>query len=48
MFFIYINGDKSFADCLNFIDRMTIYNVEEVDSMDGLGSMRDLILDDYN
>ena len=38
---------KSFTDCLNFIDNMTLYNVEKVDSMGGLESMRDFILDDY-
>ena len=38
---------KSFTDCLNFIDNMIFYNVEKVDSMDGLESMRDFILDDY-
>ena len=38
---------KSFTDCLNFIDNMILYNVEKVDSMDGLESMRDFSLDDY-
>ena len=38
---------KSFTDCLNFIDNMILYNVEKVDSMDGLESMLDFILDDY-
>ena len=38
---------KSFNDCLNFIDYMIIYNVEKVDSMDDLESMRDFVLDDY-
>ena len=32
---------KSFTDCLNFFDIMILYNVEKVDSMDGLESMRD-------
>ena len=27
---------KSFTDCLNFIDTMISYNVENVDSMDKL------------
>ena len=35
---------KSFTDCLNFIDNMKLYNVEKVDSMDGLESNRDFIL----
>ena len=38
---------KSLADCLNFTDNMILYNLEKVDSMDGLESMRDFILDDY-
>ena len=38
---------KSFTDCLNFIDNLIIYNVEKVDSMDGLEIMRDFNLDDY-
>ena len=38
---------KSFTDCLNFIDNLILYNVEKVDSMEGLESMRDFILDDY-
>ena len=38
---------KSFTDCLNFIDNMILYNVEKVDSMDGLESMCDFNLDDY-
>ena len=38
---------KSFTDCLNFIDNMIQYNVEKVDSMDGLESLRVFILDDY-
>ena len=38
---------KSFTDCLNFIDNLIFYNVEKVDSMEGLESMRDFILDDY-
>ena len=38
---------KSFTDCLNFIDNMILYNVVKVDSMNGLESMRDFILDDY-
>ena len=38
---------KSFTDCLNFIDNMILYNVEKVDSMDGLESMLDFILDEY-
>ena len=38
---------KSFTDCLNFIDNMILYNVEKVDSMDAIESMRDFILDDY-
>ena len=38
---------KSFTDCFNFIDNMILYNVEKVDSMDGLESMRDFVLDDY-
>ena len=38
---------KSFTDCLNFIDNMILYNVEKVDSMDRLESMRDIVLDDY-
>ena len=37
---------KSFTDCLNFIDNMLLYNVEKVDSMDGLESMHDFILDE--
>ena len=36
---------KSFTDCLKFIDDMILYNVEKLDSMDGLESMRDF--DDY-
>ena len=36
---------KSFTDCLNFIDNLIFYNVEKVDSMDGLESMRDFVLD---
>ena len=38
---------KSFTDCLNFIDNMILYNVEKIDSMDGLEKMRDFDLDDY-
>ena len=38
---------KSFTDCLNFIDKMILYNVEKVDSMEGLENMRDFFLDDY-
>ena len=38
---------KSFTDCLNFFDNMILHKVEKVDSMDGLESMRDFILDDY-
>ena len=38
---------KSLTDCLNFIDNMMLYNVEKVDNMDGLESMRDFISDDY-
>ena len=38
---------KSFTDCLHFIDNMILYNVEKVDSMDGLESMRDFVLDNY-
>ena len=38
---------KSFTDCLNFIENMITYNVEKVDSMDGLESMRIFVLDDY-
>ena len=38
---------KRFKDCLNIIDNMILYNVETIDSMDGLQSMRDFILDDY-
>ena len=37
---------KSFTDCLNFIDKMIIYNVEKVDSIDRLEIMRDFISDD--
>ena len=38
---------KSVADCSNFIDNMILYNVEKVDSMDGLESMRYFVLDGY-
>ena len=38
---------KSFTDSLNFIDKMMLYNVEKVTSMDGLESMCVFILDDY-
>ena len=38
---------KSFTDCLNFFDNLIFYNVEKVDSLEGLESMRDIILDDY-
>ena len=38
---------KSFNDCLNFIDNMILYNVEKVDSVEGLESVRDFIADDY-
>ena len=38
---------KSFTGCLDFVDNIIFYNVEKVDSMDGLESMRDFILDDY-
>ena len=37
---------KSFTDCLHFIDNMILYNVEKVDSMDELESMRVFISDD--
>ena len=32
---------KSFIDCLNFFDDMILYNVEKVDSVDGLEGMRE-------
>ena len=38
---------KSFTDCLNIFDKLILYNVEKVDSTDGLESMRDYISDDY-
>ena len=38
---------KSVADCLDFIDSMVLYNIEKIDSMESLESMRDYFLDDY-
>ena len=38
---------KLFTDCLNFIDNMIFYNVEKVNSMNGLESMRDFILAEF-
>ena len=38
---------KSVADCLDFIDSMIFYNIEKIDGMETLKSMRDYFLDDY-
>ena len=38
---------KSFTDCLNFNDNMILYNVEKVDSIDALESMRDFVSNEY-
>ena len=38
---------KSVADCLDFIDNMILYDIEKIDSMESLESMRDYFLDDY-
>ena len=38
---------KSFTDCLDFIDNMILYNVEKVESVEWLESMRDFVLDEY-
>ena len=38
---------KSFTECSNFFENMIIYNIEKVDSMDGLESMCDFVLDEY-
>ena len=37
----------SFTDCLNFFDNMILYNIEKVDSVEGLESICDCFLDDY-
>ena len=38
---------KSVVGCLDFIDNMILYNIEKIDSMESLESMREYFLDDY-
>ena len=38
---------KSVADCLDFIDNMVMYNIEKIDSMECLETMRDYFSDDF-